>query len=176
LEQVARRVSDRAILHLLRLILKAAGRRGLPQGGPLSPLLSNIYLTPVDQTLEKAQEVTREGAYRRVTYARWADDLVILVDAFRRYDWLLKAVNRRVREELAKLGIPVNEAKSQVLDLERGETFTFLGFEFSRVRSHRGVWRPQFTPARHKRGAPAETPGSLSTPPFSTRAWAHRRG
>ncbi|HEX2714756.1 MAG TPA: group II intron reverse transcriptase/maturase [Candidatus Acidoferrales bacterium] len=151
LEQVARRVSDPAILHLLKLILKATGRRGLPQGGPLSPLLSNIYLTPVDQMLEKAQEVTREGSYRRVTYARWADDLVILVDAFRRYDWLLKAVNRRVREELAKLGIPVNEEKSQVLDLERGETFTFLGFEFSRVRSHRGVWRPQFTPARHKR-------------------------
>ncbi len=100
LEQVARRVSDPAVLHLLRLILRATGRRGVSQGGPLSPLLSNIYLTPVDQMLEKAQEVTREGSHLRVTYARWADDLVILVDAFRRHDWLLMAVNRRAHEEL----------------------------------------------------------------------------
>ncbi len=86
-----------------------------------------------------------------MTYARWADDLVILVRADRRQDWLLKAVYWRAREELAKLGIPVNEEKSRVLDLERGETFTFLGFEFRRVRCFYGAWRPQYTPARHKR-------------------------
>src|SRR5207245_9537506 len=68
----------------------------------------------------------------------------------RRHDWLLDAVNRRVREELAKLGISVNEAKSRMVDLEGGEAFTFLGFEFRRVRSRRGVWRPQYTPTRHK--------------------------
>ncbi len=150
LAMVAKRVSDPAILHLLKQILRATGRRGLPQGGPLSPLLSNIYLTPVDQMLEKAQDVTRQGHYVNLTYARWADDLVILVDRHRRHDWLLKAVNRRVREELAKLSIPVNEQKSRVADLERGETFTFLGFDFRRVRSRRGLWRPQYTPTRHK--------------------------
>jgi RNA-directed DNA polymerase len=151
LAMVARRVSDPAILHLLKLILRAAGRRGLPQGGPLSPLLSNIYLTPVDQMLEKAQNVTRRGPCQFLTYARWADDLVILVDAYRRHDWLLDAANRRVREELAKLGISVNAEKSRRVDLECGEAFTFLGFEFRRVRSLRGIWRPQCTPARHKR-------------------------
>ncbi len=76
--------------------------------------------------------------------------LVILVDAHRRHDWLLEAVNRRVREELARLGIAVNEQKSRVTDLERGETFTFLGFDFRRVRSRRGLWRPQYTPTQHK--------------------------
>lgn len=100
--------------------------------------------------LEKAQAVTRQRTYSNVMYARWADDLVILVDAHRRHDWLLEAVNRRVREELAKLGIPVNEQKSRVVDLERGETFTFLGFDFRRVRSRRGLWRPQYTPTRYK--------------------------
>jgi len=151
LAMVAKRVSDPAILHLLALILRATGRKGLPQGGPLSPLLSNIYLTPVDRMLERAQETTRQGPYRYVTYARWADDLVILVDQHRRHDWLLNAVHRRVREELTKLGIPVNEAKSQVVDLEGGETFTFLGFDFRQVRSLRGALRSQYTPTHHKR-------------------------
>jgi len=150
LAMVAKRVSDSAILHLLALILRATGRKGLPQGGPLSPLLSNIYLTPVDRMLERAQETTRQGPYQYVTYARWADDLVILVDQYRRHDWLLGAVQRRVREELTKLGIPVNEEKSRMVDLECGEAFTFLGFDFHWVRSLRGTWRPQYTPTRHK--------------------------
>jgi RNA-directed DNA polymerase len=151
LTMVARRVSDPAILHLLKLILRATGRKGLPQGGPLSPLLANVYLTPLDQMLEKAQKTTRQGPYQYVAYARWADDTVILVDSFRRHDWLLDALNRRVREELAKLGIPVNEQKSRVVYLERDEVFTFLGFDFRWVRSLRGFWRPQYTPTRHKR-------------------------
>jgi len=151
LRMVAKRVSDPAVLRLLKLLLRATGRRGLPQGGPLSPLLSNIYLTPVDGMLERARKTTRHGPFWCVAYARWADDLVILVDADRRQDWLLRAVCRRVREELAKLGIPVNEEKSRVVDLERGDTFTFLGFEFRRVRSSHGAWRPQYTPTRHKR-------------------------
>jgi RNA-directed DNA polymerase len=44
--------------------------------------------------LERATTVTREGAYTRVDYARYADDLVILVDWHRRHDWLLRAVHR----------------------------------------------------------------------------------
>jgi len=151
LGMVAKRVSDPAVLRLLKLILRAAGRRGLPQGGPLSPLLSNIYLTPVDRMLEKARETTRHGSFWYVTYARWADDLVILVHADPRQDWLVKAVHRRVREELAKLGIPVNEEKSRLVDLERGEVFTFLGFDFRWVCSLYGAWRPQYTPTRQKR-------------------------
>jgi len=150
LTMVAKRVSDPAVLRLLKLILEATGRKGLPQGGPLSPLLSNIYLTPVDRMLERAQETTRHGPYRHVTYARWADDLVILVDQYRRHDWLLDAVARRVREELMKLGIPVNEGKSRLVDLARGEAFTFLGFEFRWVCGRRGVRRPLYTPARYK--------------------------
>ena len=141
LGKVARRIQDGEILHLLKLMLKASGKRGVPQGGVLSPLLANIYLTEVDAMLERATAVTREGAYTRVDYARYADDLVILVDWHRRHDGLLRAVHQRLREELAKLDLRLNEDKSRTVDLRQGETFGFLGFDFRRVRSLRGVWR-----------------------------------
>jgi Reverse transcriptase (RNA-dependent DNA polymerase) len=49
-----------------------------------SPLLSNLYLNEVDRMLERAREVTRNGKYTYIEYARFADDLVILVDAYKR--------------------------------------------------------------------------------------------
>jgi RNA-directed DNA polymerase len=153
LAKVARRVNDGDILHLLKLMLKASGKRGVPQGGVISPLLSNIYLTEVDAMLERAKAVTANGTHTYVEYARYADDLVILVHNDRRQDWLVEAVDRRLREELAKLDVRLNAEKSRVVDLSRGESFGFLGFDFRRVRSLRGRWRPQYTPTRKARTA-----------------------
>ena len=151
LGKVARRVQDGEILHLLKLMLKASGTRGVPQGGVISPLLANVYLTDVDTMLERAKEATQERGNLRVEYARFADDLVILVDGERRHEWLLRAIDRRLREEFAKLGLALNETKSRVVDLVKGESFGFLGFDFRRVRSVRGRWRAQRTPKAKKR-------------------------
>jgi RNA-directed DNA polymerase len=153
LAKVAARVNDADVMRLLKMILKASGKKGVPQGGVISPLLSNLYLNEVDRMLERAKEVTRRGKYTYVEYARYADDLVILVDAFPQHDWLLKAVEKRLREELAQLGVEVNEEKSRVVDLAKGESFGFLGFEFRRIRSLSGVWRAQYTPKLKKRTA-----------------------
>jgi RNA-directed DNA polymerase len=153
LAKVARRVTDRDLLHLLKLMLKASGKRGVPQGGVISPLLSNIYLTEVDAMLERAKAVTANGTHTYVEYARYADDLVILVNHDRRQDWLVEKVNQRLREELAKLDLRLNEEKSRIVDLSRGESFGFLGFDFRRLRSLRGRWRPQYTPKPKKRTA-----------------------
>jgi RNA-directed DNA polymerase len=153
LEKVARRVSDADVLRLLKMMLKASGAKGVPQGGVISPLLSNLYLNEVDKMLERAKETTRNGKYTYVEYARYADDLVILVDAFPRHDWLLKAVDKRLREELATLHVQINEEKSRVVDLGKGESFGFLGFEFRRVRSRKGAWRPRYVPKLKKRTA-----------------------
>ncbi len=153
LEKVARRVSDPDILHLLKMILRASGKKGVPQGGVVSPLLSNLYLTEVDKMLERAKRVTREGPYSHVEYARYADDLAILVDNIPRHAWLVEAVNRRLREELAKIQVQVNEEKSRVVDLAKGESFAFLGFEFRRVKSLKGVWRPNQAPTAKARTA-----------------------
>ena len=69
LEKVARRVDDADIMHLLKIMLKASGKKGVPQGGVISPLLSNLYLNEVDKMLERAREVTRNGKYTYVEYA-----------------------------------------------------------------------------------------------------------
>ena len=90
--------------------------------------------------LERAKAVTHNGAHTYVEYARYADDLAILVNGQWRDGWLLRAVDRRLREEFAKLDLRLNEAKSRVVDLTQGEAFGFLGFTFRRLRSLRGRW------------------------------------
>ena len=151
LEKVAKRVDDDAVMRLLRLLLKASGKRGVPQGGVISPMLSNLYLNEVDKMLERAREVTRHRGYTVIEYVRFADDLVVLVSAHPRQRWRHGAVERRLREEFAKLEVAVNEEKSRRADLKRGESFGFLGFDFRRGRSRRGRWMPLIRPQTKKR-------------------------
>jgi RNA-directed DNA polymerase len=153
LEKVARRVQDDEVMHVLKMMLKVTGEKGVPQGGVISPLLSNLYLTEVDRMLEKAIATTRYGKYTYVQYARFADDLVILIDSHPRHGWLVKAVERRLREELAKLRVEINEDKSRMVNLAKGESFSFLGFEYRRIRSRNRVWRPYHAPKLKKRTA-----------------------
>ena len=153
LKKVARRINDDDIMWILTRILKASGSIGVPQGGVISPLLSNIYLTEVDCMLERAKEVTRCGQYVYIEYARFADDLVVLIDAYPRHRWLLAAVSKRLREEFGKLQVEVNEEKSRTVDLACGESFGFLGFEFRSVLSLKKVWRANYAPKLKKRTA-----------------------
>jgi RNA-directed DNA polymerase len=62
-------------------------------------------------------------------------------------------VEKRLREELAKLRVEINEEKSRKVDLLQGERFGFLGFEYRRVRSRNGKWRTHFVPKLKKRTA-----------------------
>jgi RNA-directed DNA polymerase len=153
LAKVAQRVNDPEVLHVLKLMRQVSGKKGGAQGGVRSPLLSNLYLTTVDRRLERAKEVTRRGPYTYLEYVRFADDLVILVDAYPQHDWLLKAVDKRLREELATLQVASNEEKSRIVDLAQGEHFSFLGFDFRRVRSRQGAWRAWYPPRLKKRTA-----------------------
>ena len=153
LEKVAERINDDNVMQLLRLILKASGKRGVPQGGVISPLLSNVYLNEVDKMLEQAKAVTRYRQLTLVEYARFADDMVVLVNAHPKQRWLREAVEKRLREELGKLEVEVNEDKTCRVELSRGESFGFLGFEFRRVRSRSGRWMPLYRPQTKKRTA-----------------------
>jgi RNA-directed DNA polymerase len=107
----------------------------------------------VDRMLERAKQVTQNQQWTYVEYARFADDIVILVDSHPRQQWLRQAIEKRLREELAKLEVDVNEEKSRKVDLTQGGSFGFLGFEFRRILSRRGRWMPLLTPKGRKRTA-----------------------
>ena len=79
--------------------------------------------------------------------------MVILIDAERQSDWLAETINKRLREEFAKLHVAINEDKSRMVDLKKGESFTFLGFQFRRILSFQRKWRPHYAPKLKKRTA-----------------------
>jgi len=151
LEKIARRVHDDEIMHLLKLILKANGKKGVPQGGIISPLLSNIYLNEVDEMMQRAQEVTRRKGYNNLDYIRSADDMVILVHGHPNEDWLLKKIQERLKEELDKLQVQMNEEKTKIVNLKEGGCFSFLGFDIRLNKNREGKTYVSKTPRKKKR-------------------------
>ena len=151
LEKVGRRIQDAEVMHLLRLILKANGSKGVPQGGVISPLLSNLYLNGVDGMMEKAREVTRRKGYDNLDYIRSADDMVILVHGHPKEDGLFRVVQRRLKEELDKLQVQMNLEKTREVNLKEGGWFGFLGFDIRLNRNREGKTYVSKTPRMKKR-------------------------
>jgi RNA-directed DNA polymerase len=122
--RVAQRVKDKRLLKLLRAFLNAgvledglvrATTEGTPQGGPLSPLLSNLVLDELDRELER----------RGHRFVRYADDCKIYVKSERAGQRVMQSVTRFVT---GKLKLKVNPAKSAVA---RASKRSFLGFRFT---------------------------------------------
>lgn len=125
--KVRERITDGSVLNLLREFLTAGVMEeqvyqetleGAPQGGVLSPLLSNIYLHQLDLLM-------MERGHRIV---RFADDFIILCKSQKGADRVMKGVTNYLENEL---GLTVHPTKSKVVDSTK-EPFTFLGYEFYR--------------------------------------------
>jgi RNA-directed DNA polymerase len=133
MSQVAKRVGDRRVLKLIRSFLSAgvmenglvgATDEGAPQGGPLSPLLSNLMLDDFDRELER----------RGLRFVRYADDSNVYVRSERAGQRVMAGLKAYLT---SKLKLQVNEAKSAVA---RPYTRKFLGFTFSnRVQVKRHI-------------------------------------
>ena len=133
------RINDAPTLHLIRSFLKAGAMEGgldspttegVPQGGPLSPVLSNVYLDKFDKELES----------RGLRFVRYADDCNIFVRSEMAADRVIASVSSWLER---KLRLKVNASKSKVV---RPTGSTFLGFTF--WKSTDG-WRPR--PAKDRK-------------------------
>jgi len=136
MSRVAQKVSDKRILGLIRRYLQAgvlehglveASHEGTPQGGPLSPLLSNILLTDLDRELER----------RGHRFVRYADDSNIYVKSERAGQRVKVSITRFLEQ---RLRLKVNEAKSAVAHPWQRK---FLGFSFTRTPRPRRRIAPQ---------------------------------
>jgi len=134
--QVAKRVEDQRLRKLIRAFLNAGvmenglvgpSVEGTPQGGPLSPLLSNLVLDELDRELER----------RGHRFVRYADDCNIYVRSERAGHRVMESVSQFIMQ---KLKLNVNEAKSAVA---RPQDRKFLGFSFTNGPEVRRVIAPQ---------------------------------
>lgn len=151
LQKLAKRVQDPEILHLVKQIVKANGKKGVPQGGVLSPLLANLYLNELDQAMEEeTAKRRREGRWERVVYTRYADDMVILVDGYPQWEPHVALIQKRLGQELEKVAIEINEEKTKVVDFGNGGSFGFLGFDLREGRNRFGKRFVLRTPKRKK--------------------------
>jgi RNA-directed DNA polymerase len=149
--KLAMRIEDPAILHLVKQILKANGKRGVPQGGVLSPLLANLYLNDLDKAMEEEMvKRRREGKWERVIYTRYADDMVVLVDGYPQWRPDVAMIRERLEEELKKVGVEINEEKTRVVDYASGGSFGFLGFDLREGCNRFGKRFVLRTPMRKK--------------------------
>jgi RNA-directed DNA polymerase len=135
LDKFAKRIQDPQVLRLIKIIIKAGENKiGVPQGGPFSPLASNVYLNEVDWYFDDIRKETSEGNgnYEGINYHRFADDIVITVSGHKSKEGWCNRAKLRLSEQLEKLQVQLNLDKTKVVDTTTEETFGFLGFDFRR--------------------------------------------
>ena len=136
-EKIAKRVQDPQVLHRVKQVIQGAGKVGVPQGGPFSPLAANLYRNEVDGAFEAIRRKTAEGHDEAVHDHRFADAMVITVSGHARQRGWADLALQRLQEYLEPLGVELNREKTRTVNVLKGEAFSFLGVDFRRVPNRR---------------------------------------
>jgi RNA-directed DNA polymerase len=155
LDKIAKRIQDPEVMHLIKQIIKAAGKVGVPQGGPFSPLAANIYLNENDWMFDAIRRKTAQGPYEAVNYHRFADDIVITVSGHHeKRGWAERAL-QRLEEQLIPMGVALNREKTKIVNTLTDAAFGFLGFDLRRVRKRdkKTEYYVKMTPKKNARKA-----------------------
>jgi group II intron reverse transcriptase/maturase len=138
---VAKRISDKNVIHLIKLWLKApiweerkihsGNSCGTPQGGVISPLLANIYMNLVDKAVNRPN-----GPFQRsgISIIRYADDFILMAKTMK------PEAIAYLKGMLARMKLTLNEEKTRLVDA-RNESFNFIGFTFEYAQSQYGRGR-----------------------------------
>jgi RNA-directed DNA polymerase len=133
MNELSRKITDKRVLRLIHKILRAEiqekghsmpSKQGVPQGGPLSPLLSNIVLDKLDKELER----------RGHRFVRYADDISIYVKSKRSGERVMESISTYIEKEL-KLKVSIEKSS-----VTRPWLSKLLGFTFYHRKGEKGVW------------------------------------
>jgi predicted esterase len=153
-ERAGVRIGDPELIGLLKEIMAAPIPPGHPARGILAPLLTDIAFEGIDQILQQAKTFGREKNFLHIQWTRVAGQLVVLSDCDPRYEWILPAVKKRLREELSRLHYDLATVETQSVDLTCGEPLRFLDFELRFVKRSGGDSQVQYRlieePSRHQ--------------------------
>ena len=100
--------------------------------------------------MERAREVTRRNGYYNLDFIRSADDMVILIHGHPKEGGLIQKVQKRLKEELDKLEVQMNMEKTKVVNLRKGDCFSFLGFDIRLNKNREGKTYVSKTPRKKK--------------------------
>jgi predicted esterase len=170
MEQAAKQVGDPKVIDLLQKILgrpdgpnavlsteeqQASGAADpnlasdtQPSSTPSPPMLAstlaNVAYAGVDRMLQQTRIIGRRENLAHVACARFGHRVIVLVDGDPHFEWLLPAEDKRLREAVSEMKCTLDPAKTEVVDLARGDHLQVLGFKIRAVTDRRGVRRAQF--------------------------------
>ena len=127
LAKITQRIADVEVVGLLQKILST--RPPSSQRKLLAPFLASIVFDGIERMLRQAKAIGRQEGFSHLEYARFEHDLIVLSDPDPRYEWILPAVQKRLREELSEFQFETNPTQTQWVNMARGGKLRLLGYE-----------------------------------------------
>jgi len=161
LAKVTQRIADLEVVGLLQKILST--RPPSSQRKLVAPFLASIVFDGIERMLRQAKAIGRQEGFSHLEYARFEHDLIVLSDPDPRYEWILPAVQKRLREELSEFQFETNSTQTQWVNMARGGKLRLLGYELRAASDSSGKIHVRYKPLRKPKHLQSEAAPSTPT-------------